>query len=293
MNDYGLNTEYNILKSVLLYKPGAEVNNHPDPKSIFQNAPINAIMLQDEFDNIISTYQKLGVDVQMIDATPMDNGPDYKWNMMYCRDLFFMTPEGAILSNMFPVVRKGEVKYAKRSLEKKGIPVLYTINGDGTFEGADALWIDKKHVIIGVGSRTNMSAFEQIKKCLNKMNIDCEVLPFCKTKTQHLLGTLQIVDERLVLLRHEIIDKALPVFLKANKFSIIYIDEKKEVQEKQAMNIVTVAPNKIIMPAGCPETKKSFEDAGIEVTAEIKIHELMKGAGGLACATGIISRELL
>lgn len=291
MGNYGLNSEYNVLKSVLLHKPGMELHNYPDPEIIFQNAPINSILLQNEFDNIVNTYQKFEIDVQLIDGTPMDDNLDYLWNMMYCRDLLFMTPEGAILSNMFPVIRKGEVKYAKRTLEKNNIPVLHTIDGDGTFEGADALWINEKHVVVGVGSRTNVKAFEQIKKLLNKMNIVCEALSSYHTKTQHLLGTFQIVDEKLALLRYEIVDKALPEFLKTHKFSIIYVPENSEVQGKQAMNIVTIAPRKIIMTAGCPDTKRLYEDAGIEVAAKIVIPELMKGAGGLACTTGILSRD--
>lgn len=291
MDTFGLNSEYNVLKSVLMYKPGMELHNYPDPEIIFQNAPINSILLQNEFDNIVNIYQKFKIDVQLIDATPMDDNLDYLWNMIYCRDLFFMTPEGAILSNMFPVIRKSEAKYAKRILEKKGIPILHAIDDDGTFEGADALWIDRKHVIIGVGARTNMNAFVQIKKLLIKMNIFCEAIPSYQTKTQHLLGALQFVDEKLVLFRHEIVDKALPEFLKTHKFSIIYVPENSEVQGKQAMNIVTIAPRKIITTAGCPDTKRLYEDAGIEVAAEIEIPELIKGAGGLACATGILSRN--
>ncbi|MFH0866601.1 MAG: arginine deiminase family protein [Bacteroidota bacterium] len=291
MNHFGLNSEYNVLKSVLLHKPGMELHNHPCPACILQNAPIDAVLLQNEFDSIVSTYQKFGIEVQRIDSTPMDDNHDYQWNMMYCRDLLFMTPEGAILSNMYPAIRKGEVKYAERTLEKEGVPILKTIDGEGIFEGADALWINEKHVIVGVGGRTNMNAFEQLKKLLNKMNVVCEALPSCQTKTQHLLGTLQIVDEKLVFLRHEIADKALDEFLKSHDFSIIHIPENKEVQEKQAMNIVTIAPRKIIMTAGCPVTKKAFADSGIEVLAEIDIPELMKGAGGLACATGIIYRD--
>jgi hypothetical protein len=46
------------------------------------------------------------------------------------------------------------------------------------------------------------------------------------------------------------------------------------------------------MPAGCPETRRTFEDAGIEVAGEIRITELLQGAGGLACATGILAREV-
>lgn len=291
MSGFGYNTEYNTLTSVLLHKPGIEIHMNVCPEKILHSGTINAKKLSDEFENIIKIYRDHKIQVNLIDPTPMSEDMDYIWNMMYSRDLLFMTPEGAILSNMFPAIRRGEVKYARRSLEKLCIPVLHKISGDATFEGADAIWIDKKHAIIGVGARTNKKGFEQIKKILNKMNIVCDALPNNQTKTQHLLGTLQIIDEKKALLRHEINNNALHEFLRSYKFSVINIPENEEVRQKQAMNIVTIAPNKIIMTAGCHETRSIYENAGVEVIAEIEIEELIKGTGGLACATGILSRS--
>lgn len=57
------------------------------------------------------------------------------------------------------------------------------------------------------------------------------------------------------------------------------------------MNIVTVSPRTIIMNADCPETKGLYLKAGLTIAAEIRMTQLINGAGGLACATGIISRE--
>lgn len=45
------------------------------------------------------------------------------------------------------------------------------------------------------------------------------------------------------------------------------------------------------MAAGCPETKQIYRNAGIEVVAELPILQLINGAGGLACATGILARK--
>jgi arginine deiminase len=34
-----------------------------------------------------------------------------------------------------------------------------------------------------------------------------------------------------------------------------------------------------------------YEDNGIEVAAQVEVSELLKGAGGIGCATGILNRE--
>jgi arginine deiminase len=58
------------------------------------------------------------------------------------------------------------------------------------------------------------------------------------------------------------------------------------------MNIVVVAPRKIVMIKN-PFTKTLYNNLGLEVMGEISADELLKGAGGIGCATGILERELV
>jgi N-dimethylarginine dimethylaminohydrolase len=292
MINYGYNTEYGKLTSVLLYKPGVEINNYPNPAEIEQLRPINYKAISVEFDNIIQTFKRLGIDVIQIDPSPLSDDRWYRYNMMYCRDLLFMTPEGVIIGNMANSSRKDEILYAERTLKTNGIPILHKISGDGRFEGADALWVNKKLVVVGVGNRTNQAAYEQIRSLLAKMNVHCIALPSYQTRTQHILGTVQFVGKRIVLLRHEITDPAIERFLNENRFIVVHVPENNEVRNKQAMNIVTISPRNVIMTADCPETKALFINAGITIAAELELTQLINGAGGLACATGIIGRKL-
>jgi len=58
------------------------------------------------------------------------------------------------------------------------------------------------------------------------------------------------------------------------------------------MNVVTVKPRVIVMPVNCPDLKRLYAARGITVAAEVEIGQLLNGAGGLACATGILGREI-
>ena len=58
------------------------------------------------------------------------------------------------------------------------------------------------------------------------------------------------------------------------------------------MNTVTLGPRTIVMPTNCPDLKRLYETNGMTVAAEIDINQLLNGAGGLACATGILAREI-
>lgn len=289
MNNTGF-TEYSELKAVLLYKPSARIAAHPEPEKIKHNAPIDYRILSDEFDRIVELYRSLNVHVTMI-APPHNQEDPSNYNMMFCRDLFFMTPEGAVLAQMANDVRRGEVAHAAATLLKRSTPVVHEICGDGRFEGADALWVTPKLVAVGIGNRTNMPAFEQLQKVLKKTGVNAVALPSTQNHTQHLLGSLQIVDRDLALVRAGIISPEINGFLAKNGFKIIDVPENSEVCSRQAMNIVTISPRKIIMTTGCPATRKIYEDAGIEVVAEVEISQFINGAGGLACMTGILARS--
>jgi N-dimethylarginine dimethylaminohydrolase len=108
---------------------------------------------------------------------------------------------------------------------------------------------------------------------------------------QHLLGVLQIVDHNLAVVRGQLLAPEVKIYLQQLAFQLIELEETKSVRQNQAMNFVTVSPRRIVMVAGNPETKLLYENHGIDVAAEVDVSELLKGAGGIGCATGILSRK--
>jgi len=292
VKSYGCNSEYGQLSSVLLYRPGKEIHNYPFPAEIQHLRPIDHALLSQEIDNIVKTYQNLGIQVIEIDPEPLGTDLSYHYNMMYCHDLFFMTPAGVILASMANSTRREEPRYVERTLTKHGIPLIGKICGTGRFEGADAIWLNDRLVAVGIGYRTNLEGFEQVREILKGVGIGIESLPLLssQTRTQHLLGSVQIVDRHLALVRSGICNEIVINSLRNEGFSVIEIPENDEVKNRQAMNIVTVAPWTIIMTAGCPETKKLYMKAGLTIAAELELTQFINGAGGVACATGILSR---
>ncbi len=287
---YSLDSEYLALKAVMLYKPSRKIERIHDPREVLYAEKIDSEIMNREYGKIIELYKKLKVKLCFIDSNRIKN-TDYRYifNLMFTRDLFFMTPSGAILSRMASGVRQDEVFYAKRALKENGVRIRKIIQGNATFEGADALWVTPRMVAVGVGNRTNEDGFMQIKEELKRDGVQCACLPAPKG-TLHLLGALQFIDKNLALVRTYLVSPKIISFLEKAGIKIIEVPENSEVKEKQALNFVTIAPKKIIMPAGCLRTKKIFKRHGIEVVAEARITQLINGAGGLACATGILAR---
>ncbi len=218
---YGVDSEYKPLKAVLLYKPGPEIEEIDEPGSVLYVNKINYKILSKEYDDIVSLYRKFNIAVYFIPHEknkPKDER--YVFNLMYTRDLLFMFPRGAIISRMAKDVRKREVEYAKRAMRRGNVPIVKIIEDEGFFEGADALWVNKRLVMVGVGNRTNKDGFLQVYNTLKLNGIKCIAVPAPKG-VLHLLGAVQIVDVDLAFVRRSLVGLEIITLLVSVSLSLL------------------------------------------------------------------------
>lgn len=288
---YSVCCEFGRLKAVLLCRPHPYIKNITDPQAVLHAKKIDYAAILKEYEQIVKVYKKFNIKVFFINIPLQYLGDKMAlYNIMFTRDIFFMTPRGAIVSRMSSVVRRGEVSHAQRTLQNLGIPVCKIIDGEGTFEGADALWVNKKLVMLAVGNRTNRAGFLQVQKQLGKDDIKCMPVS-APPGVLHLLGALQFIDSDTALAREELIGLEILDFLERAKIKVSLIPDSTEIRKRHALNFVIISPRKIIMPKGCPRTKRLYERLGIKVAAELAVSELVNAGGGLACATGILARR--
>lgn len=279
----GVSTEWAPLRSVLLHRPGDELGASNDPDAVQMIEPLDLIRAQDQHDRMAEAYRAAGVTVHYVEpAQPASP------NQMFVADLMFMTPEGAILARPASTVRAGEERQVARRLADLGIPILRSVRGLGTFEGADAAWLDPTSVILGRGLRTNDEGARQVTSTLNEMGVAVVQvdLPF---GTMHLMGMLRFVDRDLAIawpkrFVHRGVDA-----LKRYGFQVAFIPDEREAAMGKALNFVTLGPRHILTAAGNPETQGFYEGLGI-TCATIEVDELAKAAGATGCLTGIIER---
>lgn len=285
---FGTNSEFAPLQEVLLFSVGTNYPEIACPDDVQFLRPVDREKLRNELDALAGAYQSHGVRVLRISENAFANVSP---NLVFCRDLFFLTPYGAILARMASQIRAGEEKWAQAALAKEGIPVLRTITGTGVFEGADALWLTPKLLLVGIGNRTNQDGFRQIQSAMNEFGVECIPVPLPKS-VQHLLGILQLAAPNKAFIRHEKAPNSLLDLLAKYQIHSIGVAESDEIREKQALNFVCLDENKILMAKDCPQTKQLFLEHGLKIAAEVEISQLISAAGGIACATGIVSRKL-
>ncbi|WP_051816435.1 dimethylarginine dimethylaminohydrolase family protein [Kitasatospora sp. NRRL B-11411] len=278
------------LTDVALHLPPAALLTAGPPDALQHLERIDHDALRRDLDGLAGAYRALGVTVHELPAPAPPGGNPYRGaNAVYARDLLWMTRAGAVIPRMASSVRAGEELQAHRLCARLGVPVARTIGADGLFEGADAAWLRPDLVAVGLGVRTNGAGARQVEdeaRAQGARVLRLSVPP----GVQHLLGVLQVLDADLLAARTSLLRPGEVRHLRDLGFTVLDVPESDEVRTRLAFNFVTVAPRAVLLPDGCPDTAALLARHGVECAARVPIPELAKGAGGPACATGILAR---
>ncbi len=279
----GVASEWSPLKSVLLHRPDMKLAEACDPDGFQMLETLDIDKAQQQHDALAQAYRDAGIAVHYV-------GPNVPAppNLMFVADLLFMTPEGAILGRPASTVRAGEERFVARRLAELGIPILRSVRGTGTFEGADAAWLDPQTVMLATGLRTNPEGAAQVTGLLREMGVEIlQVgLPY---GAMHLMGQLRYADRNLAIAWPGRVPYAAVTALRARGYTILFLPDEEEAKHGMALNFVTLGPRQILMPAGNPTTQIFYEDAGITCHT-VQADELVKAAGGIGCLTAILER---
>jgi arginine deiminase len=279
----GVATEWSPLQAVLLHRPGDELREAVDPDRSQMLDAVDTVRAGEQHDALAQAYRDAGVIVHYVE--PAASPPP---NLMFVADLLFMTPEGAILGRPASTVRAGEERLVARRLAELGIPILRSVRGTGTFEGADAAWIDPQTVLLATGLRTNAAGATQVASLLHEM--DVQVIPVgLPYGTMHLMGQLRFADRDLAIAWPGRVPHAAVEALRARGYLVLFLPDQGEAERRMALNFVTLGPREILMAAGNPITQAFYEDAGIACRT-VQVDELVKAVGGIGCLTGVLER---
>lgn len=280
----GVTAECATLRSVLMRRPGPEIDHVPDYRAALWLGEIDPVRAREQHDALVAFYRSQGVTVHLIEDVPPD-----KPNAYFCRDHFCMTPAGAIIARMASHSRAGEERFSATALAAIGVPIIHTVHGDGLFEGADVVVVNEDLVFVGHGMRTNRSGAEQVADAFRRVGVPRVEIVQIPYGCGHIDGTINIVDRDLAMVYPTQLSWVVYETLKQHGFRVIDLPDAYEAQTGMAINVVPLAPGVIVAPEGNPITKRLLNEAGVEVF-EVEVDELMKGGGSVHCMTGVIWR---
>jgi arginine deiminase len=281
---HAVGSEWQPLGAVLLHRPGEELHDIADADAALMLEPLDAPRAAAQHAALAAAYARAGVETLYVEPATLPPP-----NQMYVADLFFMTPAGAILARPASAVRAGEERWVARRLAEAGVPIVRSVAGRGTFEGADAMWLDDRTVIVGRGPRTNEEGAAQVADALRPLGVDTIIVDQ-PPGTMHLMGQLRIVDRDLAVVWQSRIDSQTVLALRARGYAVQPIPDEQEAERTFALNFVTLGPRRIILAAGNLRSTAFYESLGIACVT-VDVGELLKAAGGIACLTGVLRRS--
>lgn len=278
---FGVDREWTTLKAVLLHRPGPELEVADANAALMVEVP-DAMRARAQHDALAEVYREAGVTVRYVDA--QDELP----NQVFVADTMFMTPEGAIVGRPASPVRAGEERWAAKRLAELGIPILRTVSGAATFEGADALWVEPGTALVATGLRTNAEGARQVASTLEEQGVDVVHVELPES-AMHLMGTLRILDRDLAVGWDGRTPRAALELLESRGLDVAFVPDEDEAR-RHALNVVSLGPRRIVMPAGNPVTRSFYAGLGV-ACKEVAVDEIVKAAGAIGCATGVLERE--
>lgn len=281
----GVTSECGILRAVLMHRPGAEIDGVVDAASALWHDLLDPARARDQHDQLADLYRAHGVAVHELDEVARD-----KPNSYFCRDVFAMTPMGAILARPASASRAGEERQAAAALARVGVPILHSVLGSATFEGADVAVVSEDLVFVAEGQRTNREGARQVAQAFSDAGVEQVEIVQLPYGCGHLDGMLNIIDRDLALIYPTQLPWRVYELLKARGFRFLDVPDAGEARHGMAINMVPLAPGVVVMPAGNPVTRTALEVHGV-TCLEVEVDELMKGAGSVHCMTGVVHRE--
>jgi N-dimethylarginine dimethylaminohydrolase len=261
---WGAMSEIGKLRMALVSRPTENEVHMPDVGREWVFGQVELERMQKEHDQYVEILKSEGVEVAYMDVPAVAMGPYGRLRMLTYTHSIVIIDGGAILSRYgLAPWRRGTEVYQQRALAKLGCPILYQIHGKATLEfGGNMCWLDPKHMVIGIGPSSTLDGVEQVTPILKRAGVE-EIHLAYFSDFMHLDLILGIPDAWLAMVDPVRLNIHTIDYLKKKGFNILEVPD--EEARKQAINIVTLEPGKVIMPAGSPKTAAMLREEGVDV----------------------------
>lgn len=284
LTDWGCNSEYGVLRDVLL---GPADNFKWLPTSSISKATLRSgahfdpQLAQRQHREMVQAYEAAGVTVHLLEP---DEGLPYQ---VYARDSSFMTPYGAVVTQMAQWWRRGEYAPVIRFYHQAGIPI-YDMVTAGSFEGGDFDVIEPGCVLIGYcGERTQEQAARQVGGWFEKEGWEVRLAPIAEHYV-HIDLMVCMLAEKLAAVCLDTTEPEIVDWLKAKKIEIVPVSYPDTML--LGCNVMALGNDRIISTASNKDLNARLKAQGFEVYAP-DVSLFTRGGGGVHCMAQPLRRD--
>lgn len=282
----GVRSETDELRHVLLRRPGNEICNIDNPANILWTSTMDYDRAIYQHDQMAQIYRDYGVNVTYVENSEAVLFP----NILYVRDTFTMTPQGAIISRLASKVRSGEEKIISSTLATKGVPIIATPFHNMKLEGPDIIIVNSDLVFLGIGLRTNIAAANYVSEILKMQGFSDIITVQTTYGCGHLDGVVNIINSKYAVIIPKRASYVLYESLKRHGYTIVELTNIKEADAFMSINFVSINNETILINKGAKESNQLYKECGVKCV-EVDVSELTNGGGSVHCMTGVIWRE--
>lgn len=284
LTEWGVNSEYGRLRDVLLGPPD---NFHWLPTSSISKATLrrghkfDKQLAMRQHREMVQAYEDAGVCVHVLQPDP--NLP----YQVYTRDSSFMTPYGAVITQMAQWWRRGEYASVIRFYHEAGIPI-YDMVTAGSFEGGDFDIIEPECVLIGYcGERTQEQSARQVGEWFQAEGWEVRLIDIAEHYV-HIDLMVCMLAEKLAAVCLETTDPEIVKWLKSRQIEIVPVG----FQDTMALgcNVMAIGDDKIVSTAMSKELNANLRARGFEVY-DPDVSMFTMGGGGVHCMAQPLRRD--
>ena len=285
----GVASSSSTLRRVGMRRPKAILG--ADHKRWHYTKPLNPDALVEQYEVFARLVADSGAQIEWLPEIDDDLA-----DSIFTYDPSFVVPGGAVILRPGKPLRAGEADLHEQFYTSIDVPVLGRIEAPDTFEGGDSFWLDNTTLAVGRGFRTNQSGIDQMAALLRPAGVTLEVydLPYHlgPDACLHLMSVVSSLDSDLALVHTPL----LPTALYQRMIEMGYTLLEAPAAEFDAslglnLNVLAVAPRRVIAVDGFPATLQLMRDAGCEVQTFTADELCIPCEGGPTCLTRPILRD--
>jgi N-dimethylarginine dimethylaminohydrolase len=284
MTAWGADSEYGRLNDVLLCRPD---NFRWLPTSSISKATLasGAVFDHDlamrQHAEMVAAYEDAGVTVHYLEP---DAALPYQ---VYARDSSFMTPKGAVVTQMAQWWRRGEYAPVISFYQATSIPIFGMVTA-GSFEGGDFDVIEPGAVLIGYcGERTQEQSARQVGSWLEAEGWEVLLEPIPEHYVHIDLMVCMLAPKLAAVCPDTTSDRVLN-WLRGKGIELIDVSYRDTML--LGCNVVSLGDERVISTAQSTELNAKLRARGFTVyDPDVTMFTL--GGGGVHCMCQALSRD--
>jgi N-dimethylarginine dimethylaminohydrolase len=281
---WGANSEYGVLRDVLLCRPD---NFRWLPTSSISKATLASEAVFDydlamrQHTEMVDAYRGAGVNAHFLEPDP---ALPYQ---VYARDSSFMTPSGAVVTQMAQWWRRGEYAPVIRFYQTSGIPI-YNMVTAGSFEGGDFDVIEPGCVLIGYcGERSQEQAARQVGGWLEAEGWEVRLQPIAEHYV-HIDLMVCMLAPKLAAVCLDTTDEGVISWLREKRIELVPVSYRDTM--RLGCNVVSLGNDRVISTAESVELNGKLRSLGLTVY-DPDVTTFTLGGGGVHCMCQSLRRD--